>query len=79
MDVEARGTHVRLVNKWRNLLSHFSAAWAPPLELKLVPGLGVGTLTHKYRSTDLTSDTTPYCHNVIHMHGDTDTLSLSFP
>ena len=25
MEVEARGTHVRLVNKWRNLLSHFSA------------------------------------------------------
>ena len=76
MEVEARGTHVRLVNKWRNLLSHFSAVWTHPLEFKLVPGLGVGTL---YKSTDLTSDTTPYFHNFIHMHGDTDSLFFPSP
>ena len=36
------------------------------------------THTHKYKRTDLTSDTTPYFHNFIHVHGDTDTpLSLS--
>ena len=35
------------------------------------------THTHKYKRTDLTSDTTPYFHNFIHVHGDTDTpLSL---
>ena len=76
MEVEARGTHVRLMNKWRNLLSHCSAVWTHPLEFKLVPGLGVGTL---YRSTDLTSDTTPYFHNFIHMHGDTDSLFFPSP
>ena len=47
-----------------------------PLEFKLVPGLGVGKL---YESTDLTSDTTPYFHNFIHMHGDTDSLFFPSP
>ena len=41
-------------------------------------GSRVGTWdTHTYKSTILTSDTTPYFHNFIHMHGDTDSLSLS--